>query len=124
MARGSWRAMPKAAPAAAEGLPATAPPWATGEAARQTELPIPREIRRLEIRHPEAPRAEMRHRPALGTAAGGREARHDRITSPHRRARACRGHPRLSLRTFSEKGVDGRDKTGHDSGEMVRREPN
>src|SRR6266566_1690741 len=109
MARGSRCATPKAA---------------TEEAARQTEVPIPREIRRLEIRHPEAPRAEMRRRPALGTAAGGREARHDRITSPHRHARACRGHPRLSLRTFSEKGVDGRDKPGHDSGEMVRREPN
>jgi hypothetical protein len=37
------------------------------------------------------------------------------VESPlHRHARACRGHPRLFLLSFSEQSVDGRDKPGHD----------
>jgi hypothetical protein len=32
----------------------------------------------------------------------------------NRHARACRGHPRLACSRFAKKGVDGRDKPGHD----------
>jgi hypothetical protein len=39
----------------------------------------------------------------------------------HRHARACRGHLRLSCLALAKQGVDGRDKPGHDSEEMVRR---
>jgi len=31
-----------------------------------------------------------------------------------RHARACRGHPRLAFNAASKKGVDGRDRPGHD----------
>jgi hypothetical protein len=48
-------------------------------------------------------------------------ARFDVIESPlHSHARACRGHPRLFFAELQQADVDGRDKPGHDSGELVQ----
>src|SRR5262245_6871202 len=42
---------------------------------------------------------------------------------PHRHARACRGHPRLSYLIFRKRDVDGRNKSGHDDVVSHRQEP-
>ena len=53
---------------------------------------------------------------------GCRRGRRHGFLGPHRHARACRGHPRLFL-IPNKKGVDGRDKPGHDTERQTRAVP-
>ena len=57
--------------------------------------------------HPRGMRGGLRRRRSPVRPLSGK-------AGPNRHGRACRGHPRLTLLFLLERGVDGRNKSGHD----------